>query len=106
MEVKSRCSFLGYGRTGLLSSGAHHTRWVDTAGARDRLLFVLNLVSHGSGGEKADVLSLPHINPGAGFKPSLWFSRWHKQRCAEPPTVCFRFSTSLDEQTPFRAIDH
>jgi hypothetical protein len=57
MEVKSRCFFLGCECTGLLSSGSHHAEWVDAAGAQDRPLFVSNVVSHGSGGKKADVHS-------------------------------------------------
>jgi hypothetical protein len=51
------------------------------------------------------VFSPSLINPGAGFEPSLWLSWWHRHRCAELPIMCFRFSTSLDEQTPFRATD-
>jgi hypothetical protein len=89
MEVKSRCSFLGCGCTGLLSLGSHHVEWVDAAGARDHPLFMSNGTSHGSGSEKADVFSPPLINPGASFEPSLWLSWWHKQHCAEPPTMCF-----------------
>jgi hypothetical protein len=63
MEVKSRCSFLGYGRTELLSSVSHCAGWVDAVGAQDRPLFMLNVVSHGSSSEKADVLSPPLNNP-------------------------------------------
>jgi hypothetical protein len=51
MEVKSICSFLGCGRTGLLSSGSHRVRWVDVAGAQDRPLFMFNGTSRGSGDE-------------------------------------------------------
>jgi hypothetical protein len=71
MEVKSRCSFLGYGRIELLSSGSHYAGWVDTTSAQDRPLFMLNVVSHGSSGEKADVLSPPLINTNVGFEQSL-----------------------------------
>jgi hypothetical protein len=78
MLVKSRRSFLGCGHIRLLSSGSHHARWVDAAGAQDRPLLMSNVASHGSGGEKADVHSLPHINSGVGFKLSLWLSWWHK----------------------------
>jgi hypothetical protein len=74
MEVKSRCSFLGFRRTGQLSLGSHRARWVDAAGAWDQPLFVPNVASHGSDGEKTYVLSLPLINPGVGFEPSLWLS--------------------------------
>jgi hypothetical protein len=105
MEVKSIFSFLGCGRIGLLSSGSHHVRWVDVAGAQDRPLFVFNGTSRDSGDKQTDVLSLPLINPDVGFEPMLQLSWWHKQRCAELPTVCFQFFVSLDEQIPFCAID-
>jgi hypothetical protein len=78
MEVKSRCSLLGCGRTKLRSSGSHRVVWVGTAGAQDQPLFVSNVASHGSGGEKANVLSPPLINLGMGFVPSLWLSWWNK----------------------------
>jgi hypothetical protein len=78
MEVKFRCSYLGCERTGLPSSGFYHAGWVDTVGARDQPLFVSNVASHGSGGEKTDVHSPPLINPGVGFESSLWLSWWHK----------------------------
>jgi hypothetical protein len=78
MEVKSRHSLMSCGCTELLSSGSHRTGWVDIAGGQDRPLLLSNAVSHDSGSEKADVLSPPLINPGAGFEPSLWLSWWHK----------------------------
>jgi hypothetical protein len=71
MEVKTRCSFWGCGHTEWLSSASHRAGWVDAADARDQPLFVVSGTSHGLGGEKADVLSPPLINPGAGFKPPL-----------------------------------
>jgi hypothetical protein len=79
MEVKSRRLFLGCGRPGLLSSGSHRTGWVDVAGAHDQPLFMSKRTSRSSSGEQADVLSLPLINPGAGFELMLWLSWWHKQ---------------------------
>jgi hypothetical protein len=68
MEVKSKCSFQGCGRTGLLFG------WVDATGALDRPLFMSNVALYDSGGEKANVHSPPLINPDVSFKPSLWLS--------------------------------
>jgi hypothetical protein len=66
---------------------------------------MLKGMSRSSGSEQADVHSPPLVNPGVGFELLLWLSWWHKQRCAEPPNVCFPFSASLDKQTPFRVTD-
>jgi hypothetical protein len=71
MEVKTKHSFWGCGCIERLSSASHRAGWADAADAQDPPLFLVSGTSHVLGGEKADVLSPPLINPGAGFKPSV-----------------------------------
>jgi hypothetical protein len=74
MEVKTIHSFQGCGCVGRVSSASHSVGWVDAANARDPPLFVASETSHDSGVKKANVLSLPLINLGGGFKPPLQLS--------------------------------
>jgi hypothetical protein len=67
MEVKTNHSFRRCGSAGRLSLASHRTGWVEAADAYPPM-FVVSGMSHGLGGEKADVLSPLLINPGAGFR--------------------------------------
>jgi hypothetical protein len=48
--------------------------WVGVTGALDQPLFMESWALYGSGGKKADALSMPLINQGMGYEPSLQLS--------------------------------
>jgi hypothetical protein len=72
MEIE--LSFLSCERDRPPSLAPHHTRSVGVTDVRDQPPFMVNRVLHSSVGKKADALSTPLINLGAGYELSLWFS--------------------------------
>jgi hypothetical protein len=94
--MKTTHSFQNCEHNGPPSSVPHGAGWVGVTGALDQTLFMESWALYGSGGEKADALSMLLINPGACFVASLQLSCGINSNVQNHPPCAFDPQRVLD----------